>query len=250
MEEKDTKALEEKDAKAIEDTDTKAIEENRKQLLDLLLNKSALKQDIADDCEKLFEMMKTAIKKEIDELQNAVSDSRIRLSFHEKGKFEIHAYVGSDVLVFNLHNNVFKLPEFNPLWGTAYFNKDENNGYFGIIHTYNFLAESFEQHRIEDLGYLISRIYVNKERHFMIDGKGQLGSYFRDPQNMHLTEDILKIIVQMSFAHALQFDLYIPPFDFLDEISVAQIQLIGESLKLQTGKRLGFKMQAEDTDIF
>jgi nitrogen fixation protein len=53
----------------------------------------------------------------------------------------------------------------------------------------------------------------------------------------------------MSFAHALEFDLYIPPFDFLDEISVAQIQSIGESLKLQTGKRLGFRMSAEDNDI-
>jgi hypothetical protein len=83
----------------------------------------------------------------------------------------------------------------------------------------------------------------------MIEGKGQLGSYFRDPQNMQLTEVVLKIVVQMSFAHALDFDLYIPPFEFLDEISVAQIQSIGESLKLQTGKRLGFKMRAEDTDI-
>jgi hypothetical protein len=83
----------------------------------------------------------------------------------------------------------------------------------------------------------------------MIEGKGQLGNYFRDPQNMQLTEDILKIIVQMSFAHALEFDLYIPPFEYLDEISVAQIQTIGESLKLQTGKRLGFRMRSEDTDI-
>jgi hypothetical protein len=233
----------------MEENETKAFEENRKQLLDLLLHKSALKQDIADDCEKIFEMMKTAIKKEIDELQKSITDPRIRLSFHEKGKFEIHAYVGSDVLVFNLHNNVFKLPEHNPLWGTAFFNSDLNNGYFGIIHTYNFLAESFEQNRIDDRGYLISRIFVNKDRHFMIEGKGQLGNYFRDPQNMQLTEDILKIIVQMSFAHALEFDLYIPPFEYLDEISVAQIQTIGESLKLQTGKRLGFRMRSEDTDI-
>ena len=232
----------------MEENETKEFEENRKQLLDLLLHKSALKQDIADDCEKIFEMMKTAIKKEIDELQKSITDPRIRLSFHEKGKFEIHAYVGSDVLVFNLHNNVFKLSEHNPLWGTAFFNSDQNNGYFGIIHVFNFLAESFEQNRIDDRGYLISRMFVNKDRHFMIEGKGQLGSYFRDPQNMQLTEDVLKIVVQMSFAHALEFDLYIPPFEFLDEISVAQIQSIGESLKLQTGKRLGFRMRADDTD--
>jgi hypothetical protein len=236
--------------KAMEDQNENPLEENRKQLLDLLTHKSSLKQDIADDCEKVFDLLKQSIKKEIEELQRTINDQRVRLSFHEKGKFEIHAYVGSDVLVFNLHNNVFKMPEYNPLWGTSYFNSDENKGFFGIIHTFNFLAESFEQNRIEDRGYLISRIFVNKERHFMIEGKGQLGSYFRDPQNMMLTEDVLKIIVQMSFAHALQFDLYIPPFDFMDELSVAQIQNIGESLKIQTGKRLGFKMRAEDTEIF
>ena len=33
----------------------KAIAQNREALKQLLLNKSALKQDIADDCEKVFE---------------------------------------------------------------------------------------------------------------------------------------------------------------------------------------------------
>jgi hypothetical protein len=42
---------------APEEKVTNAFEENRKQLLDLLLHKSALKQDIADDCEKIFELM-------------------------------------------------------------------------------------------------------------------------------------------------------------------------------------------------
>ena len=45
------------------------LEENRAQLLKLLLNKSALKQDIAEDCEKVFETFKEKIKIELDTLQ-------------------------------------------------------------------------------------------------------------------------------------------------------------------------------------
>jgi hypothetical protein len=104
------------------------LEANRAQLLKLLLDKSALKQDIADDCEKVFESFKEKIKVELETLQKSITDPRIRLSFVDKGKFEIHVYIGSDVLVFNLHQNVFRLPDNNPLWGTNYFSKNENNG--------------------------------------------------------------------------------------------------------------------------
>jgi hypothetical protein len=222
------------------------IEKNRAQLVDLLMHKSALKQDIADDSEKVFERLKTIIISEITELKKSITDPRVRLSYQDKGKFEIHAYVGSDVLVFNLHQNVFRLPDHNPLWGTAYFKQNQNNGYFSTIHIFNFLAESLLQNRMNDAGYLIGRLFLNHENHFLIEGKGTLGFMFRDPQNMVLSDDALQLIVQLSFAHALEFDLYIPPFEYLSEISVAQIQMMGESLKLETAKRLGFKMKHEE----
>lgn len=226
------------------------LEANRAQLLKLLLDKSALKQDIAEDCEKVFESFKEKIKVELDTLQKSISDPRIRLSIVDKGKFEIYVYIGSDVLVFNLHQNVFRLPDNNPLWGTNYFSSKENNGYFGIINVYNFLAESFLQNRMDDRGYLIGRIFINHERHFMIEGKGAIGAHFRDTQHLLLNDHLIGVIVQMVFAYALQFDLYIPPYEYYSEVSVAQIQYIGESLKMQTSKRLGFKMSNDDIDIF
>lgn len=226
------------------------LEANRAQLLKLLLDKSALKQDIADDCEKVFDSFKEKIKIELDTLQKSITDPRIRLNFVDKGKFEIHVFIGSDVLVFNLHQNVFRLPDNNPLWGTNYFSKNENNGYFGIINVYNFLAESFLQNRMDDRGYLIGRIFINHERHFMIEGKGEIGAHFRDQKHLLLNDQLIGVIVQMVFAYALQFDLYIPPFEYYSEVSVAQIQYIGETLKLQTAKRLGFKMSTDDNEIF
>ena len=226
----------------------KELNKNREYLLKLLLDKSALKQDVADDCKIVFMSFKKAICKELDALKFKIKDPRIRLNYEDKGEHEIHAYIGSDVLVFNLHRNVFKMPDNDPLWGTAYFRSNENNGYFGIINIFNFLAESFLQHRINDSGYLIGRIFINHDCHFYVEGKGHLGSLFRDTQNSVVNDEVIAAIVQLSFAYALQFDLHIPPFDYLSEITVEQIQLMGESLKLQTAKRLGFKMKAEESD--
>ena len=226
------------------------MKENRKVILDLLLNKSALKQNIADDCEKVFAEMKEIICKEISELQKHISDKRIRLSTKEKGDYEIHVYIGSDVLVFHLHNNVFRLPDDNALWGTNYLSSDEKNGYFGIIYVYNFLAASFEQNRVNDPGYLIGRLFINHDRHFMMEGKGQLGFLFRDLENTVLTDELIGMIVQSAFAFALQFDLLIPPYEYVHELSVGEIQVISNNLQIQTGKRLGFKMKTDDSEVF
>jgi hypothetical protein len=101
---------------------------------------------------------------------------------------------------------------------------------------------------MNDSGYLIGRIFINHEGHFYVEGKGHLGSLFRDTQNSVVNDEFIAAIVQLSFAYALQFDLHIPPFDYFSEITVEQIQLMGESLKLQTAKRLGFKMKADESD--
>lgn len=222
---------------------------NRKQLIDILLHKSALKQDIADDLERVFEQLRALIETEITALKAVITDERVRLWIKDRGDHEFHVYIGSDVLVFNLHHNVFRLPDSNPLWGTAYFKAFDNNGYFGTIHVYNFLAESMQQNRLDDMGNLIARIFVNHERHFFIEGKGALGVTFSDPQNMLLSEQLLQLIAQMAFAYALQFDLYIPPFEYMDNVSVGQIFMMGEQLKLKTAKRLGFQMSSDNSDF-
>lgn len=228
----------------------KKIEENRKAILDLLLNKAALKQDIAEDVTEIFKMFKATIKEELASLKEHVSDPRIRLFSKAIGDFEKHAYVGSDLLIFHQHNNVFRLPDDNPLWGTRYFKEDDSRGFFGVIYIYNFLAQSYLQNRTQDEGYLIARIFVNKEGHFMIEGKGQLGYLFRDVENMVLTQEAVKMIVQLSFVFAIEFDLLVPPYNYVAELTVGEAQLISNNLQIQTGKRMGFKMKTEDNEIF
>lgn len=226
------------------------IEQNQKMILDLLKNKAALKQDIAGDLSDYFKKFKSTIQEEVATLRQEVKDERIRMFCKDIGDFEKHVYIGSDVLVFHQHNNVFRMPDDNPLWGTHYFKEDESRGFFGIIYIYNFLAQSFLQNRSHDQGYLIGRVFVNKERHFMIEGKGQLGYLFRDVENMELTDEAIKLIVQMSMVFAIEFDLLIPPYDFVSEMTVGEAQLISNNLQMQTGKRLGFKMKSDDNEFF
>ena len=38
-----------------------------------------------------------------------------------------------------------------------------------------FLADSLKYNRTEDLGYLVCRIFINRENHFFIESKGSIG---------------------------------------------------------------------------
>lgn len=222
----------------------------RESIIDLLINKAAMKQDIADYSEKVFGQFKVLAQTELVVLRESVNDERVRMRFEDKGKHEFILYIGSDVLVFQLHRNVFRLPEENPLWKTPYLEENEANGFFAIINVYNFLAESFEQSRMNDSGYLIGRVLMNHDERFMVEGKGQLGFLFRDLANSTINDDILEHILQVSMAYAIEFDLVTPPYKLVQEVSVGQIKVISSNLQIATGKRLGFQFNSDENPIY
>ena len=225
------------------------MEEKREHIIDLLLNKAALKQDIADYSETVLDQFKTVTHSELEELRKSVNDSRVRIRFEDKGKHEFRVFIGSDVLVFQLHRNIFRFPDENPMWKTKYLSENVANGYFGIINIYNFLAESFEQNRVNDVGYLIGRVFMNHDHHFMVEGKGQLGFLFRNLQGSEINDEIIGHIIQVSMEFAIDFDLITPPYDMVQQASVMQIQAISSDLQIATGKRLGFQFET-DVDVF
>lgn len=224
--------------------------EPRKFIQNILESKAALKQDIYQDTLNLFKTFKELINQEIEALKESVTDERIRLRVEDGGDFETRVYIGSDVLVFHMHTNVFKLPDDSPIWQTDYLKEDKQRGYFGMILIYNFLADSYLKTRLNDVGYLIGRIFINKEEHFMVEGKGQLGFLFRDITQSKLNEAIMCNIIQVAFVFALEFDLFTPPYDVISKVSVNQMLELNSRENVSTGKRLGFKFEAEDKDIF
>ncbi len=224
--------------------------EERDLIVDILNNKSILKQDVYARTKDVFNRFRILIHSEIAEMRKNITDERVRLDYIDKGDFEVQVFIGSDVLVFHMHTNVFKLPDENPLWKIPYLSQDMKRGFFGIINVYNFLADSYIYNRLNDPGYLIGRMLLNVEDHFLVEGKGQLGFLFRDLEKGMLSDEVITHIIRTAFIHALEFDLFTPPYDIVNEVSVAQMQTLSSSLQLKTGKRLGFKFQSENINIF
>ena len=216
-----------------------------KKVVDLLKERSILKQEVYKTTLKHYCKFRKVIEKEIDEFRVQINDERVRLEYDSNGDFETHAYVGSDVLVFNMHTNVFTFPRDAPIWKNSYVEDDHELGYFGVINIYNFLAESFLQKRMNDAGYLIGRIFINKDGHFMIEGKGELGYLFRNLRTNKFNLEEMKSIFEIAVKHAAEFDLHTPPYENVSIVSVMQIKTLTSAQELKTGKRLGFKFKYE-----
>lgn len=215
-------------------------------LVHLLKERSILKQDVYDQTFQTFSKFQDTIEEKLKKLRKEIPDERVRLRYDQNGDFESHAFVGSDVLVFNMHTNVFSFPKENAVWKTSYVENDKNRAYCGVINIYNFLADSFLQNRFNDAGYLIGRIFINKENHFIVEGKGQLGFLFRDFLHGELNKAEMDKILNCAIRYAAEFDLLTPPYDAVNVVNVMHIKAQSTAQQLKTGKRLGFKFESEE----
>lgn len=220
-------------------------------IIRLLNEKSVLKQDVFYLTIDTFHNLKEVLKEVISETQKNFNDGdkRVEIYYKDRGDFQAEIKVGSDILIFQMHTNVFQFDGEHPLWKSSYFKEDERNSYVGIINVYNFLSDSIKYQRQWDMGYLISRIFVNQERHFMVQGKRQLGFLYNDMINSELTNEKLREVIYSTILYTLDFDLLVPPYENLQEVTVEQIQSISQSHTLATGKRLGFRFGLDDVSF-
>ena len=214
-------------------------------------DKSVLKQDVFNNIILNFKILKQVLKEIGDDLSARIEsvDERVIIEYKDTGEFEAQLRVAGDVLVFHMHTNVFKFDTQNSLWNTSYFKENGNRGYCGLINIYNFLNDSIKYNRVNDSGYMIGRLFVNAENHFMVEGKRQMGFLYNDIINSVIDKDKMKAIIQSAVLYTLDFDLFIPPYDEVKEVSVFEIQQLSDKLKLKTAKRLGFQFTADSDSI-
>ncbi|HXU26967.1 MAG TPA: hypothetical protein VN698_07030 [Bacteroidia bacterium] len=219
----------------------------RDQILKMLREKSVMKQDVYKNTQNTFDVLKDVVKTIAEDLRREVSqiDRRITIEFRFPSDHEIELKVAGDMLVFYMHSNVFEFDKAHPMFKTGYIKQNELNSYCGIIYVYNFLADSFKYNRLQDLGYLISRLFINRENRFFLEAKPPLGYKYSNFSDTEISSDTLKEIVYDLIAYAISFDLYTPPADNVREISLNEIIERVQSDKLKTGKRLGFKSQTD-----
>ena len=225
--------------------------ESQELMFNLVKEKSVLKQDVFNNIILNFKVLKQVLKEVCDDLSTRISkvDERVIIEYKETGEFEAKVRVAGDLLIFQMHTNVFKFDRENSLWKTVYLSENDNRGYCGIINIYNFLNDSFKYNRYNDLGYLVGRIFINHENHFMVEGKRQLGFLYNDFVNHILDKDKLKSIIQSAIIYCLDFDLLVPKYDIIKEVSVREINQRIDDSRIKTGKRLGFVFNSNSDSV-
>jgi hypothetical protein len=215
----------------------------KEQIIKLLSEKSVLKQNIFHNTLEQFNQLKELLKASCEELKDQFGDKDHRVSFEFKdlGSFQCQIKVAGDLLIFQMHSNVFQIESSHSLWQTGYLNQNPDNSYVGVINVYNFLADSFRYDRSSDVGYLIARIFLNKENHFITQGKKQLGYLFNDFISSDFNPEQKQNFIDQIILYTLNFDLLVPPFENLEQITVEEMQGFNHSGGMATGKRLGFQ---------
>lgn len=223
----------------------------RELILKTLREKSTMKQDVYDNTFRAFKSMKSVAKELVSEYENEIAaiDKRVVIEYRDKGEFEFELRVAGDLLIFAMHTNIFDFDKTHQVWKNSYVKDDPSRSFCGIINIYNFLNDSFLYNRINDLGYVIGRIFVNKENHYFIEGKRQLGFLYNDFVHAVIDKKAIKAILESTVLYCLNFDLFTPPFDTVKEVSVSDMQAASESMQIKTGKRLGFRFQVDSDEI-
>lgn len=223
----------------------------RELILKTLKEKSTVKQDVYANTHAAFSMLKSIAKKMAQELGKDAReiDKRLSIEYKDKGEFEFELRVAGDLLIFAMHTNIFEFDKTHQIWKSSYVKADASRSFCGIINIYNFLNDSFKYNRVNDLGYVIGRLFVNKENHYFAEGKRQLGFLYNDFIHSTVTEEGMRSLLESTVLYCLSFDLFTPPFDSIKEVSVLDMQTASESMQIKTGKRLGFRFQADNDQI-
>lgn len=221
----------------------------RKKILETIVSKSTLKQKVFDNTFATFNDLKETLLEmasEMDEQLDGLLDRRVRLEYRDRGKFEAQIQVANDLLIFQMHTDVFEFEPNHVIWQNPYVQTDRDNSYCGVINIYNFLSDSFKFNRNADEGYLIGRIFINREKCYFVEGKQQTSMRPMQFGKAEIDSEALVRILESAIYYALHFDLLLPSYDDNKRVTVDQFNTKLDNSKFVTGKRLGYDFDVDD----
>ena len=218
-------------------------------ILQAIIDRSNLSQRVYDNTFAVMGKLKEILHElasELDEELEERLDERVKIEYRDRGKYEAHFIFGENLLIFSMHTDIFHFGRHDAIWKNSYVADEPDNAACGIINVWNFLKDSFEHKRLGDEGYLVARIFVNREMQYFVEGKGQ-SAFNRVHFGSHLVnKEGLTDVVESAIDYALHFDLLVPPYDSQKIVTAEQFNTKLENSKFQTGKRLGYDFSIED----
>ena len=221
----------------------------RERILTTIVEKSTIKQKVFDNTFATFNELKDTLFEMASEMDDALEgklDKRVKLEYRDRGKFEAQLQIASDLLIFQMHTDVFEFDSNHIIWQNPYVQADKANSYCGVINIYNFLSDSFKFNRNADDGYLIGRIFINRERKFFVEGKRQTLVRPMGFGKSDIDRGALVAIVETAIYYAINFDLLMPPYENNKRVTLDQFNTKMDNSKFVTGKRMGYDFNVDD----
>lgn len=218
-----------------------------RELFSILKRKGTLKQEIYLRTLDAF----NSFKHEADFLaaqymmKSMQKPSLVMVEYHDRGQFEFRLKFAGDVLIFMMHTNIFEFSRDHEVMRSSYIKDDKRRSYCGIIYIFNFLADSFKYNRLNDSGYLIGRIFLNRENHYFIEGKREVGLLYNNFASATLNRTAVQRIIRSAMLYTINFDLLTPPYESMKEVTVSEMQTALDAMLIKTGKRMGFRFEAD-----
>ena len=218
---------------------------NKEKIIKLLKTKASTKQEVFRKTKSVFTDFQKYLKAKSEIINNELADKDVQVIYSSAGDFESKLKFSGDTLLFHMHSNVFDFQNSHSIHKTKYVKEDKLRSFCGVINIYNFLSDSFKYNRMNDAGYLIARVFINKDKHFFVEGDKELGLLFNDFINQQINEVQIDKIINETMLYALNFDLQAPNFNDVKVVSIHQILDMNNNQKLKTAKRMGYKFSFE-----
>ncbi len=208
----------------------------------IIQTKSAVKQQTYRNLCKNFKQLEKEARSVIEQVSQNIDnkDKDISLSVTKINDREFHVKIAGDLLVFFMHTNIVVLDEKHGYLQSELVAGNLELKYLGQINIYNFMSDSLKYNRLNDPGYLIARLFVNGENHFLVEGERQLNFMFENVSQNPITKTDLNIITQLAISQCVDNDLVTSPFPKIRVISLNQ--KIEKMQALGGGHKIGFQM--------
>lgn len=219
-------------------------------LCNLLITKGQLKQDIFGITLETMRLFKDCAKSFEDYYRNEYADDHEDVIVHytNKNQYQFQLQFAGDVLVFLMHSNIFEFSRDHEVMRTSYIKEDKSRSYCGMIQIFNFLGDYFKYNRINDLGYMIGRIMINKDGHYYIEGKRELAQVLNNFSSNQINKETVNQILKSAITYTINFDLLVPDYDETKIISVGDMLQIEDQNLIKTAKRLGFSFEQDKNE--
>ncbi|MBC5772586.1 hypothetical protein H8S95_00795 [Pontibacter sp. KCTC 32443] len=202
-----------------------AVKEDRlSDIINGLHQKSVTKQAIYRNTKATFERMKEIAQDIVKKLTERVTkqDADVIIEYKNISEFEFHVKFSGDLLMFIMHSNIITFPDDCELMRNDYIEEDFRRRFFGHIMAYNFMADTIKYNRLDDPGYLVGRMLINIDRHFVIEGVKQMDlPYDRISQNV-INNKTLRLIIESAMVAAVNNDLMGQDVSEIERITLKQ----------------------------